>query len=341
MRVETVQMASGGGTIQDVARKASDLGLGGLALCELNSDPLVMLAAVALAQHRLRLSTAVAVIHARSPMAMARAARGLNELSQGSFVLGLGVSAQQLVELEYGAEYGPAGPRLRDYVMALKAIDEAWPDDRQVRYNGQYYPVTSMETDVRIEDGREYVRTPIHLAAMNRYNLRTAGSMCDGLLVHRVCSIEFLQEVMWRHVEAGAADAGASLKDFEVVVTAYVATGADDEEVQLQYEQVRRQIANYAALPPYQGIMNYHGFASVAERLALAAQGMSVPAEKAAVLVPDEMVDIMCVTARHADLSDALTNRYSGVADTLRLSLPLDDVFGNVARALAGVPARA
>lgn len=328
-------MAATGSNIQDVAAKASELGLDGLALCELTSDPMVLLAAVAGARHGLRLSTAVMVPYARSPMAMARAARDLSELSQGEFVLGLGVSARELVESEYGAEYNPVGPRLRDYVKALKAISEAWSAGQSAQYDGRYYPVTEV-VGVR-ESGGKSVRTPIHLAALNRYNLRTAGALCDGLLIHRVCSVEFLREVMWREVEAGAADAGVSLDNFEVVFTAQVATGADDEEVQRQYEGVRQSVACYAALPAFRRFMDYCGFGSIAESLALSAQGMYVPADKAKELVPDEMMDVVCVTARHDDLPGALAKRYGGVADTIRLSLPMDHVFGNVARALAKV----
>ena len=74
------------------------------------SDAITPLAYLAAQTETIRLGTGVCQLSARTPTAMAMAAMTLDHLSQGRFILGLGVSGPQVVEGWYG---GPSPNRSR------------------------------------------------------------------------------------------------------------------------------------------------------------------------------------------------------------------------------------
>jgi probable F420-dependent oxidoreductase len=337
MHVEVVKLGMTSADIAEFTAGAAAIGVAGVAQPELEADPFVSLAVAALAADRVRLSTAVAVTYARAPIAMARAARDLSELSGGRFVLGLGTSVPQLVETHYGAEYAPPGPRIRDYVRALRAIQQGWCGG-DMRHEGPYYRVTPMRGLAAAPwQAARPLATPIHLAALNPYNLRTAGALCDGLVVHRFSTPEYLRDVMWPHVQKGAADAGRSLDGFETVLHVFVATGTDDAEVAARREWVRAQMASYGSVPAYHPVLRHHGLDAIGERL-VAAATHDLPIAQRAAIVPDDMLDLFCVSATHGELPAALAGRCAGAADRIRLELPVGKVLADVVSTMATVP---
>jgi probable F420-dependent oxidoreductase len=324
--------------IGEFTRRAAAIGVAGVAQPELETDPFVLLAVAALADPHVRLSTSVAIMQGRPPMSMARAVRDISQLSGGRFVLGLGNSLPQVVKTSYGAEYTAPGPRLRDYVAALRAIERGWAGG-DMRHDGPYYQVSPVYGFAPKGTGQaeRYSKIHIQLASLNPYGLRTAGSLCDGLLVHRFSTPDYLRDVMWGNVQDGAADAGRSLDGFETVVLAFTATGADDAEVATQREGIRSQIASYGSIRAYQPVLQHHGLDDIGSRLMAAAEDNLPLAERAAV-VPDEVVDLFCVSATHAELPAALVQKYAGIADRLRVHIPVSQVLADVVTAMAAVP---
>lgn len=62
----------------------------------------------------------------RSPMVTAGIAWELADETEGRFLLGIGTQVKAHVERRYSTEFEPPGPRLREYVLALKAIFRAF-----------------------------------------------------------------------------------------------------------------------------------------------------------------------------------------------------------------------
>ena len=87
----------------------------------------------------LELSTGIAVAFPRSPMVAAGLAWELAENIAGRFRLGLGSQVKAHVERRYGAAYEPPGPRLRDYVLAVKACLAAFRGEAPLDHRGPYY----------------------------------------------------------------------------------------------------------------------------------------------------------------------------------------------------------
>src|SRR5437868_1365439 len=70
---------------------------------------------------KLIVAPGIANIYARDPMAMAAAQKGINEQSNGRFLLGLGVSHQPTVSTLRGHAYGKPVATMRAYVEAMHA----------------------------------------------------------------------------------------------------------------------------------------------------------------------------------------------------------------------------
>ena len=90
-------LVSGGmlGKLADIPAAARDLEAQGADIAmavELGNDPMTQLALAATVTGKIRLMTGITVAFARSPMTLAQTAHGVNSLSQGRLMLGIGSS---------------------------------------------------------------------------------------------------------------------------------------------------------------------------------------------------------------------------------------------------------
>jgi F420-dependent oxidoreductase-like protein len=148
------------------------------------SDALTPLAWWGAATERLRLGTAIAQISARAPAATAMAAMTLDHLSQGRFILGLGVSGPQVVEGWYGQPFARPLARTREYVRILREI---WAREGPVTNDGPHYPLpiadgTGLGKPLKASIHPLRRDIPIYLAAEGPKNIALAGELCDGWL---------------------------------------------------------------------------------------------------------------------------------------------------------------
>ena len=112
--------------IAEVARRVQDAGFSGLLFTETGRTAYLNAAVAAAAAPGLALSTGIAVAFPRSPMVTAATAWELQEAVHdrnpaGRFRLGLGTQVRTHVVRRYGSDFDRPGPRLRDYVRAVKA----------------------------------------------------------------------------------------------------------------------------------------------------------------------------------------------------------------------------
>src|SRR5947209_6583898 len=110
----------------DLARTAEAHGFSGMVFTEQTQAPWMAITSAALAAPTLEFATGIAVAFARSPIVSAGLAWELAENTQGRFRLGLGSQVKAHVERRYGADFDPPGPRLKDYVQAVRACFRAF-----------------------------------------------------------------------------------------------------------------------------------------------------------------------------------------------------------------------
>ena len=89
-------------------------------------DPLVALAAVAGATTTLRLGTGVNILSQVNPLYMAKQAASLDFVSNGRFMLGVGIGWLREEFEALGVPYERRGARFDDYVVAMKKV---WSGD--------------------------------------------------------------------------------------------------------------------------------------------------------------------------------------------------------------------
>ena len=109
----------------ELGRRAAAAGLSGLVVTEAGRTAYLTCGAIATAAD-IDVLTGIAVAFPRSPMVTAATAWELAEASGGRFRLGLGSQVRAHIQRRYGAAFDHPGPRLREYVLAVKQIFESF-----------------------------------------------------------------------------------------------------------------------------------------------------------------------------------------------------------------------
>ncbi|MBV8393997.1 MAG: LLM class flavin-dependent oxidoreductase, partial [Alphaproteobacteria bacterium] len=131
-------------TIGRDAKLLEELGYDRLVVEETKDDPFVLMALAAEATRSLGLGTSVAIAFPRSPTVTAMSAWTIQKLSQGRFTLGLGPQVKAHIERRYGLAWSPAGPWMREYVLALRAIWAHWQTGAPLDVKGPHYNINLM-----------------------------------------------------------------------------------------------------------------------------------------------------------------------------------------------------
>jgi len=306
------------GHVAEEARWAEAMGYDGLAAEETAHDPFLPLLLAADATSQVTLETRVAIAFPRSPMVMAYAARDLQDFSQGRFRLGLGTQVKGHIERRFSVPWGTPGPRLREYVESLRAIWESWQKGTKLGYQGQFYDFSLM-TPFFSPGASLQPSPPVYVSAINPYNCRVAGEVCNGLALHPLTSAKYLREGILPNLLTGAAKSGRNIKDVTLSGGGFVVTGPDRETIEAGKLAVKRQIAFYASTRTYLPILEVHGFQEVGQRL----HEMSLTGhwERMGDLVDDEMLDAFAVVGGYDEVAWRLKERFGGLLDEITFSM--------------------
>jgi probable F420-dependent oxidoreductase len=298
------------------ARRAEAMGFDCLWSAETKHDPFLPLAVAAVNTERLRLGTAIAVAFPRSPMVLAHTAWDLQKASGGRFALGLGTQVKSHNERRFAVRWEPPGPRLREVVLALRAIWECWQNGSPLDFRGASYRFDLM-TPFFNPGPIEYPRIPIYLAAVNPYMCRLAGELGDGIHIHSFHSAKYLREVIHPAVAEGRRASGRPTRDFTVRASTMVVLGDTPEELEQNRQAVKQQIAFYASTRTYQAVLAVHGLDHLVPQLH--AKSLAGDWTGMADLISDEALEHFAVTATWETLGQKLRERYDGICDRTQI----------------------
>ncbi len=298
---------------QERARALSAAGFDGLQMAESGRTAYLNCAATVLAAPELEIGTAIATAFPRSPMITAQTAWELAQASRGRFLLGLGTQVRAHIERRFSTTYDRPGARLREYVLALRAIFRAFQGTEKLAFEGEFYKFNLL--GMWSPGPIEWPDVPIYLAAVRPWMLRAAGEVADGIHVHPFHSMKFIEEVILPNVSEGARRAGRRPEDVHLACPVFTIVGDSEEERAEWRQRARMQIAFYGSTPAYAGVFELHGFDGVSERL----HGLQRQGDLAAMAetITDEMLEVYAVTATWADMPRVLAARYGGVASRL------------------------
>ena len=130
--------------VRESFRRLEEIGYDGAFTFEAKHDPFLPLVLAAEHTTRLRLGTAIAIAFARSPMNLANLAWGLQAISAGRFVLGLGSQVRAHVENRFSMPWSQPAKRMREIVLAIRAIFDAWEGRAPLAFRGELYRHTIM-----------------------------------------------------------------------------------------------------------------------------------------------------------------------------------------------------
>ena len=298
----------------DLARRAEALGFDGVWTSETGHDPFLPLALAAQRTSRLTLGTSIAVAFPRSPVTTAHLAWDLQQLSGGRFVLGLGTQVKGHLQRRYGVPADAPGPRLRDYVHALRAIWAAWRSGAPLDHRGPYYTHTLMPPFFRPAP-QALPPIPVHLAGVQTYLCRLAGELADGLHIHPFHSERYLRTVVLPAVEEGLGAAGRTRGEISLVGSAMIVTGETPAELDAARSEARRQIAFYASTRNYAVILACHGWEEVGRDLTK--KSLRGDWDGMAASITDEMLEVFAVVGPPGKVPELLQSRYAGLVDRL------------------------
>ena len=294
-----------------IAQLAERAGISGLMFPETSQAPWMTMAFAGRATERLQLSTGVATAFTRSPMVTACEAWEMARNTRGRFRLGLGSQVKAHVERRYGAEFDPPGPRLRDYVKAVKACFGAFRQEEPLRHEGPYYGLTLLPEDWTPKP-HPYGDIKVDISAVNQWMCKMAGEVADGIHVHPLHSGDYLHSRLLPAVSDGAETSGRRMNDIELSVLAFIVPGDTPEEREPLLNRVRYQIAFYGSTKNYAFQFDDLGFEGTSARLNNLFKSGDL--EGMAATITDEILDHFAVVGRWDEIADRLVERYRPMA---------------------------
>ena len=326
MRLDVGMLTHDLTSIPAYARKVEALGFDCLWSSETQHDPYLPLAVAASVTSTIKLGTAIAVAFPRSPMITAHIAWDLQHASDGRFILGLGSQVKGHNERRFSVKFDAPGPRMREIVLALRAIWDCWQNGTKLNFKGEFYRFDLM-TPFFAPGPIAHPKIPVYISGVNAYMCRVAGEVCDGLHVHPFNSPKYLREYVHPAVDEGLRKFGRRREDFTYVTASFVVIGDTEEEIRASSRAVKQQIAFYASTRTYEPVLAAHGWQDLVPHL----HRKSVEGDwnGMADLITDEMLDTYAVVGTYATIGSRLAERYRGLLDRTSLYQPyqptLDD----------------
>lgn len=249
-------------TTVEIAKAADAAGLNTAWTGEFNDrSAIVALAEMAHQTEHCRIGSSIAYAVGRSPLVLANEARGLDEISDGRLVLGLGTGTKGMQKGWHG-ERDPESPatRLEELIPLLRRI---WKlHEGPVKHEGRFYSMNLTATAEVPPPTRENI--PVMTAGVNKRMIETAGRVADGLICHPTFSTQYVEDVVRPAIVRGADKTGRDAAAVEMVGMLMCSVN-DDEEVARR--EVASQIAFYTAPKAYGPMMEASGFGEEAERV--------------------------------------------------------------------------
>ncbi|GGW75946.1 MULTISPECIES: LLM class flavin-dependent oxidoreductase [Streptomyces] len=294
MRTSTTIEASGGDwrEIVDYVTEAERLGLDICWVAEAwGSEAPSPLGYLAAKTERMLLGSGIIQLGTRTPMAIARAAITLSQITEGRFLLGLGPSGPQVIEGLHGVPFARPLSRMRETVDIVRQAATG----EKISYSGREYQVPlpggegkPMRLSMRAEHD-----IPVYLATLSPKMLHLTGEIADGWLGTSFVP-EGAKEAYFDHLDEGLAAAGRKRADLDICQGAEVAFADDEDALRAMVAGRKKELAfslggmGSESTNFYNKAYSRQGWADVAADVR--ARWQAGDRDGAATLVTDEMV---------------------------------------------------
>ncbi len=310
----------------DLAKQLQDAGFSGILMTEGSQVPWASIAVAAMAAPKLAFSTGIAVAFPRSPMVSAQVAWEMAANTKGRFRLGLGSQVKAHVTRRYASVFDRPAPQMKDYLQAVRACLKAFRREGPLQHDGPYYQLSLLPenwTPAR----HDYEDIKLDISAVGPYMTKVAGELADGVHVHPMHSMPYIQNRLLPNLAEGAARAGRDPGDIDLIVPVFAIAGDSPEERDWGVLRAKTQIGFYGATPNYSFQFDDLGYEGMREQLR---DHMRAGDNDAIVaLISDEILDHFALVARWDDMADKLIARYRGTASRVVMYLAEESIRQN------------
>jgi len=186
------------------------------------------------ATERVQLAAGILPIYTRTPTLLAMTAAGIDAMSDGRCILGLGASGPQVIEGWHGVPYDAPLGRTREIIDICRLV---WARKERVSYQGRYYTLplppergTGLGKPLKIIARPVRERIPIYVASLGPRNVRMTAEKADGWLPIFFIP-EKAREVWGADLDAGFAQRDPELGPLEIAAGGMVAITDDPQPV--------------------------------------------------------------------------------------------------------------
>ncbi len=333
------------GDPRQAARQAADLERAGVDMAwvaELYSfDAVSILGYLAAHTERMELASGILPIYSRTPTLTAMTAAGLDAVSGGRFVLGLGASGPQVIEGWHGVPYDRPLGRTREIVEICRKV---WRRERVV-HDGPIYKLplppdegTGLGKPLKLINHPVRERIPVYVASLGHRNVQLTAEIADGWLpvfFHP----EKAADVWGPDLEAGRARRSDDLGPLEIVAGGVVAITDDADEAARIRDMARPMVALYVGGMGakgknfYNDVFRRYGYeAEAAEMQDLYLSGKKAEAEA---LVPRDFLDATALVGDEGRVRDRIEAYRAAGVTRLSITPVGDDPLGVVEKVRA------
>jgi len=258
---------------------------------------------------RVKLAAGILPIYSRTPTLLAMTAAGIDALSDGRCVLGLGASGPQVIEGFHGVPYDKPLGRTREIIDICRQV---WRREK-VEHQGASYTIplpegqgTGLGKPLKLINHPVRSEIPIYVASLGPKNVEMTAEKADGWLPLFYLP-EKAKDVWGDDLAAGAAKRDAALGPLEIVAGGMLSVGDGAESVR---EFARPMVALYVGGMGakgknfYNDLVRRYGFEAEAEEI----QDLYLDGKKdeAAKVVPDELLEAMSLCGSEGYVKERL-----------------------------------
>jgi F420-dependent oxidoreductase-like protein len=192
-------------------------------------DAVSQLGYLAAKTERIEIGSGILNVFSRTATCMAQTAAGLDFVSGGRFILGLGASGPQVIEGFHGVPYEKPMPRIRDYINVCRMV---WKRERVV-YDGPTVKVPLPEGEgsglgkpLKLINHPVREHIPIFWASLMGLSVTATAQHADGWLPIFFDPEKF-HDVWGDELKAGVKDRDPALGQLQISAGGMVAIGDD------------------------------------------------------------------------------------------------------------------
>ena len=272
-------------------------------------DGVSMMGYLAAVTETVEIGAAILPIYTRTPTLLGMTAAGIDALSDGRCILGIGASGPQVIEGFHGVPYTQPITRTREIIEICRQV---WGRER-VSYDGKAYTLplppeqgTGLGKSLKLITRPVRDRIPVYVAALGPKNVRMTAEVADGWLPLFYLP-EKVDDVWGDDLRAGAAARADDLAPLEIVAGGLLAVGDDAAQMR---DLARPMIALYVGGMGARGRNFYndlacrYGFEAEATKI----QDLYLDGKKdeAAAAVPDGLLEAATICGPEGYVRDRI-----------------------------------